>query len=304
MGSVTSGKVYELHFIEDKNQKVTADDFPLGNRLCRDCSTLDLGALVPQWPEEEQMPPKPLLLRTCSFLLRDACAFCYMLYETGLANEGSMPGEGFDLWLSRGNIGLTSSDKAMVHVCEHRKHVTERGMGSDPVMVVCVEIAHDTKCLTRENNTHESLIKQHGSSSPPYGRPGASTDHIKIKTHIPGCEFLPRLVEVLAYLDRMAFGTIKGWLDACSTGHQDSCTLPTPGKGMSEIQLIDGELRVLVSPGATCPRFAALSYIWGDTVIKAAGHESSADMHLSPKTLPRTVEDALQATKCLGLRYL
>ncbi|SPO01926.1 uncharacterized protein DNG_04599 [Cephalotrichum gorgonifer] len=103
---------------------------------------------------------------------------------------------------------------------------------------------------------------------------------------------------------------VKGWLSRCRAEH-DRCNptrlMVTPPPGF---RVIDVEKRQLVSPPAGC-RFIALSYVWGSspdpsklqTTISNVErlHEEGA---LEPSEVPAAINEAMQATRELGERYL
>ncbi|KAH6839650.1 heterokaryon incompatibility protein-domain-containing protein [Alternaria rosae] len=66
-----------------------------------------------------------------------------------------------------------------------------------------------------------------------------------------------------------------------------------------KLKLIDCEQRRIV-PALPTYDYSALSYVWGTS---RSGDDRCVHNEL-PTTLPRTIEDALKASKLLGLRYI
>jgi len=64
-------------------------------------------------------------------------------------------------------------------------------------------------------------------------------------------------------------------------------------------RVIDYSASVIVPAPVDC-RYAALSYVWGS----ASGPSHNKDTGQLPHTMPQTIQDAIQMTKALRLKYL
>lgn len=103
---------------------------------------------------------------------------------------------------------------------------------------------------------------------------------------------------------------LRQWLDFCKKHHSNSCNAENLHRLKSFIA-IDCDSGKLVSPPSGCA-YAALSYVWGaisnakqidhNTSIYTSGTNQS---YLTlDKRAPRVIQDAITATKQLGLKYL
>ena len=96
--------------------------------------------------------------------------------------------------------------------------------------------------------------------------------------------------------NRTDFDLIRDCIASCEEFH--GCSLPHLPSSVLATRFVDCLTRTIV-PGETSQQYVALSYIWGASQGSANGIEGSL-----PAELPLTVEDAITATKSLGLRYL
>ncbi|KAI1127583.1 heterokaryon incompatibility protein-domain-containing protein [Nemania abortiva] len=108
----------------------------------------------------------------------------------------------------------------------------------------------------------------------------------------------PKGVEIVRKVGRRAsFNLAQEWLGFCRQHHTQSCDVSTSGavSSISTFKLIDCETRTIVS--VSDQPYATLSYVWGS---------GSAPIFsdVVPPNQPKTIEDAIQVTKTLGLRYL
>jgi hypothetical protein len=89
------------------------------------------------------------------------------------------------------------------------------------------------------------------------------------------------------------FTHLRQWLSLCQSKHGDTCQ---PSREQpTRMKLIDcGSSNFSVIHAPFEARYAALSYVWGRDSCRSEENGS----------LPRTVTDAITATKALGLRYL
>jgi Heterokaryon incompatibility protein (HET) len=92
----------------------------------------------------------------------------------------------------------------------------------------------------------------------------------------------------------------KEWLQFCQREHGASCTSHI--KQPRDMKLIDCKSRIFkVVPAPNNAQYAALSYVWGD-IVNSQSDETIGGRH--NQSISRTVQDAMIATKGLGLRYL
>jgi len=110
---------------------------------------------------------------------------------------------------------------------------------------------------------------------------------------------------------------MKGWLDRCLQNHK-SCAKDTgqfrPSRlldlaadlGGKDIRLIDSELHLPKNRGRQ-NHYATLSYCWGPPGLNARTTKENIEerrRRIPFNNLPRTVRDAVQVTRELGIRYL
>jgi hypothetical protein len=91
-------------------------------------------------------------------------------------------------------------------------------------------------------------------------------------------------------------------LNYCKTNHATFCDQATKPPGL---RLIDCKRLVIANPPQSAS-YTALSYIWGHS-INTTSSESTKNFHGEislPCTLPKVIEDAIEVTKGIGLRYL
>ncbi|KAH7393814.1 heterokaryon incompatibility protein-domain-containing protein [Phaeosphaeria sp. MPI-PUGE-AT-0046c] len=95
------------------------------------------------------------------------------------------------------------------------------------------------------------------------------------------------------------YKTARAWLNDCQAHHSTGCDHSDPPK-IQGLHLIDVfESRVVAPDDSVDLRWIALSYVWGQSPpLEMTG------MGRLPDKLPRTIEDAITATKNLNYRYL
>ncbi|KAI1144435.1 HET-domain-containing protein [Hypoxylon sp. FL0543] len=87
---------------------------------------------------------------------------------------------------------------------------------------------------------------------------------------------------------------VKGWMSRCEKEHSATCRVEWSDQ-LLLCRMIDVSSRRIVNCPPRC-RYIALSYVWGGVSPKPGALERGE--------LPRTIEDAIEVTKALGLRYL
>ncbi|KAH7390220.1 heterokaryon incompatibility protein-domain-containing protein, partial [Cadophora sp. MPI-SDFR-AT-0126] len=110
---------------------------------------------------------------------------------------------------------------------------------------------------------------------------------------------------------------MKGWVDGCLQ-HHNSCTRDTgqfrPSRlldlagevGDNDIRLIVSEFHLPKNKGRQ-NHYATLSYCWGPPGLNARTTKENIEerrRRIPLDSLPRTVRDAVQVTRELGIRYL
>jgi hypothetical protein len=92
--------------------------------------------------------------------------------------------------------------------------------------------------------------------------------------------------------------TVRTWLDFCTHNHTRTC-VSRYKRPMRSFRVIDCSNHMIVPAALDC-NYLALSYVWD----APSEEESYEERDISPAGLPRTIEDAILATKKLGFRYL
>ena len=121
-------------------------------------------------------------------------------------------------------------------------------------------------------------------------------------SELEGPNFRGRVV-----LPEVNISLIKQWMRACSVQH-DHCNLPALAIARAQsIRLIDVQDHRII-PATLTEKFAALSYVWGPNMAPCLTSDSmrqcSSIGGLRDMTIPRTIIDAIQLVKCIGMRYL
>jgi hypothetical protein len=94
------------------------------------------------------------------------------------------------------------------------------------------------------------------------------------------------------------FMNIRSWLDLCWEMHKEECGTSS-ALSISSLKLIDCDTRMVIRAGqAKHPKYVTLSYICGTINDPPHAHDKL------PSPLPETIEDAIQVTTRLGLKYL
>lgn len=97
------------------------------------------------------------------------------------------------------------------------------------------------------------------------------------------------------------------WKDCCKVFHGENCGQKYPGDRPSRLRLIDIEQRCVVE---RLPEegWVALSYVWGKAKVLQSTKDTLSQLQqqgsLRSEILPRTIDDAIEITRRLGLRYL
>lgn len=95
---------------------------------------------------------------------------------------------------------------------------------------------------------------------------------------------------------RINFGILRTWMHECLETHTESCARSAYHSGVHGLRLIQVRTRRLVLASLQF-EYAALSYVWGNVETSQYGDEL-------PQAVPKTIEDALEASSLLGLSHL
>ncbi|KAK3988627.1 heterokaryon incompatibility protein-domain-containing protein [Cladorrhinum sp. PSN332] len=97
------------------------------------------------------------------------------------------------------------------------------------------------------------------------------------------------------------FGRFRRWIDFCCSHHLDQRCRPL-GRNLDipGFKVIDCETRHVIRAKIGC-KFVALSYVWGPNAEEPVAISPAGAL---PDAVPRTIDDAIKATRKLGLRYL
>ncbi|KAN0120369.1 HET domain containing protein [Hyaloscypha variabilis] len=97
------------------------------------------------------------------------------------------------------------------------------------------------------------------------------------------------------------------WRDCCKAFHGENCGRKYPGKRPSHLRLIDVEQRSIIV-GSLEGNWVALSYVWGNSKVLKLTQGNLSQLQqpgsLRSDLLPRSIDDAIGVTRCLGIRYL
>ncbi|KAI8711426.1 HET domain-containing protein [Fusarium sp. LHS14.1] len=96
------------------------------------------------------------------------------------------------------------------------------------------------------------------------------------------------------------FDLVKSWLRYCEDHHGKICASVRGNDELnmiSSLKFIDCDTNTII-PANGMP-YIALSYLWGDGLSSAVSSVSSL-----PDDVPKTIKDAMTATRAMGLRYL
>lgn len=96
---------------------------------------------------------------------------------------------------------------------------------------------------------------------------------------------------------KVCFATIQSWLTFCDSNHVESCGA-TGRDDIPFFRLIDSTTRSIVDAPPNS-KFAALSYCWGPPDPAFQHHADGL-----PCVAPLVIEDALEASRRLGIPYL
>ncbi len=96
------------------------------------------------------------------------------------------------------------------------------------------------------------------------------------------------------------------WLKSCCISHEICSHVQYPTdklRNMSGFSLVDAITDEVV-PASPEMEYAALSYVWGQSVARTSKEDKNSNIHSEGSRYPLTIRDALLFTVSLGLRYL
>lgn len=94
------------------------------------------------------------------------------------------------------------------------------------------------------------------------------------------------------------FKILQAWLDFRNVYHTETCIISNL-RPMRSFRVIDCDNRTIIPAGTDC-QYIALSYVWGISTEENWNEK----WDVLPVKLPRTIEDAIVATRSLGYQYL
>jgi hypothetical protein len=96
-----------------------------------------------------------------------------------------------------------------------------------------------------------------------------------------------------------SFTLLKQWIGACQSSHE-CCSLKDHGAWIPKFQisLINCETRC-VETYTEGEKYVALSYVWGEDTSEVIARSG-----ILPCPMPKLIDDAIEATKAIGLNYL
>lgn len=101
------------------------------------------------------------------------------------------------------------------------------------------------------------------------------------------------------------FSLLRSWLEISDQRHDDEIDEDDEQPKSIPMDLINVHSRAIVAEPTKRPKFAALSYVWGDTFRNTAKEiEEREGQKYIPSNCSQTIEDAIVVTKNLGLQYL
>jgi hypothetical protein len=98
------------------------------------------------------------------------------------------------------------------------------------------------------------------------------------------------------------FENLRAWLNFCDLYHTEICVTSDP-RPIRSLRVIDCDNRTIIPAEADC-KYITLSYVWGTSTTSPSDENWDEKRNLLSEKLPRTIEDAIEATKRLGYRYL
>ena len=107
---------------------------------------------------------------------------------------------------------------------------------------------------------------------------------------------------------------LEDWISACARHHSDRCRIKTGSSedsfpGLEVVRFIDVKQSSIVEL-RTVSRYIALSYVWGEvstirlTTTSRPGLLLPGGIGKAWRSIPRTIKDAIELVRKLGVRYL
>ncbi|KAF5711548.1 het-domain-containing protein [Fusarium mundagurra] len=136
--------------------------------------------------------------------------------------------------------------------------------------------------------------------------------HDKIQSEAPANRYFPGRAVQNGPIAMAALSRAQGWLDECRREHPSCSSLDATRLPARVIDVAQGSgdrsFLYIPSPGVQSGdiRYAALSYCWGGP---QSGRLTTANIHAKKKdidvdSLGKTIKDAMEITRALGLRFL
>ncbi|CAI6336164.1 unnamed protein product [Periconia digitata] len=101
-------------------------------------------------------------------------------------------------------------------------------------------------------------------------------------------------------LPTIGLSLISDWLDFCNDNHTSLCKQELDPQVPPGFRVIDCTTRTIIlwEHVGDGQHYVTLSYVWGNT------GQDIVDDYIIPRDIPRTIENSIEITKQLGLRYL
>lgn len=96
---------------------------------------------------------------------------------------------------------------------------------------------------------------------------------------------------------------VKAWINECVHRHGVLCNPPTLDRSKHVTKFIDCEQRTVI-PGSIECSYVALSYVWGNSRQAEVDAQLETSFSKLGTRLPRTIEDSIELTRALGMKYL
>lgn len=236
--------------------------------------------------ETYAVPKGPALCDTCHEIYLDAVSYL------SVAGEALLPADRIP---ARSLGGSINKQLPVCYLCPLLRD------GSDGGQLFCLEVhglAFKTSIFTQwilDRRGNPALLPFDGSRQS--GSKFGWSIHPRPKK-LEGCGGGCRC----AYFDGVNWDTLKGWVRTCAECHQSCGELSETTSKTNTLRVIDCDTRKLVTLDSPSQRYVSLSYVWGKHTPTSTDEQIQQTGILG--SLPPLIEDALHATKALGLRYL
>ncbi|KAF2114566.1 heterokaryon incompatibility protein-domain-containing protein [Lophiotrema nucula] len=247
------------------------------NELCPRCASINLDRL-PQRMRSVEHGAHVLDLGTREPLRSSQCPLCQLFGRISPASSGD---DGLQVRSFSANYAYTGFDRSDLH-----------SLGGDQILLGVVQVPIAGERSHMRYKPWESLNE---------------TGFI----HVARIERSSRSYSTRLLNQAFPLDIARQWWNDCNTSHGAECGKNVGAKGLARestlsaisFRVIDCEARKVVKAPPGC-KYVALSYVWGS--LPSTG--IIQDIGKSPKdtlsSVPKTIEDSIQVTKFLAMRYL